>query len=194
MGIFRKQSMRLRREDWSSPLELAEEIYAILNSDEPIEIDGRVIINNDGDSTPLTINQYGGDGDIIEISRRDEPPVQFPELPPLEFDGPGDFTVTIIDESGEVSTDTTQDGSTPSPQPRPDSGGGGGFPGKVVSGGPGVSYEVDVYESGLSAAPTRRTVRQLQIHESESVPADTWALVGKVGEEYFMQVPVWLEG
>jgi hypothetical protein len=65
-------------------------------------------------------------------------------------------------------------------------GGGGGFYGEVVSGS-GSTYTVDVEGVG------NVTVTQLQIDGDETIPAGTMALVVQVGENYFMQVPVWLE-
>jgi hypothetical protein len=189
MGIFRKQSIRLLRERWGGVNEAMEELYAILNSDEPLEIDGPVTINNSTGRAPLTINQFGGDGGVVNINRRDEPPVQPPGFPPLDFGGPGNFTITIINQFGGVETGTSNDGTPPRPQPEQQ--GGGGFPGRVIS-GEGSTYQVAVYESGLAQAPVTRTVTQLQIASDATVPAGTWALVGKAGNSYFMQVATWL--
>jgi hypothetical protein len=189
VGLFKKQSIRLLREDWTGASELAEEIYAILNNDEPLEIDGPVTINNTTGRPPLTINQYGGDGDIVTINNRDEPPAEIPGVPPFDPGSPGDFTITIINQFGGVETGTSGDGTPPSP--RPETQGGGGFPGQVVS-GDGSTYLVAVYENGLGQPPAQRSVRQLAIAEGASIPAGTWALVGKAGEGYFMQVATWL--
>lgn len=194
MGLFKKQSIRLMREDWGSPKELAEEVYAILNSDEPIEIDSPVTITNTTNSPPLTLRQFGGTDNGIRIEKYPEPPGEFDDVPPLEFpDDVGLEILTLIGTDGTIETGTGDPTDDDDPTTVAiESGGGGGFPGKIISGS-GSSYQVDVYEDGLTESPTRRTVTQLQIDSSETIPANTWALVGKIGDEYFMAVPVWLE-
>jgi hypothetical protein len=78
VGIFGNQSLRLLRETWKTTNLLAEELYAILNSDGPFTIDGQVIINlppghpgpgiiiNMGDSpgTSVVIHRPDGDTDL----------------------------------------------------------------------------------------------------------------------------------
>jgi hypothetical protein len=192
MGIFKKQSIRLRREKWQNADELAEEIYGILNSDEPIEITSPVTINNTTGAPGLTINQHGDTDQGMVINRFPEPPTQFPDIPPFDFpDGVGTQIVIVINGDGTISTGSGPPGTTINTTTI-ETGGGGGFPGVVVSGS-GDTYEVDVYESGLNESPTRRTVTQLQIAEDAEIPAGTWAMIGSAGESMFMQVPVWLE-
>lgn len=78
--------------------------------------------------------------------------------------------------------------------------GGGGVPGKVLSGGPGDTYQVEIYPGGLSVlnqdgsiqGATVVTAKQLQIDSGETIPAGTFALITKAGGVYYMQVPVWV--
>lgn len=192
MGIFKNQIPRLRRQKWKDVQTFADEMIALLSSDAPIQIDSPVVINNTTDQSPLTINNYSNSDDDVTINRYPEPPVQLPEFPPFDFpDGVGDVIIIHINEDGvDVDDAPANDPTDTTPRPETTSGG-GGFPGQVVSGGPGDEYTVNVYESGLNSPPTLRTVTQLSIHEDATIPADTWVMVGKVGEEYFMQHPVW---
>lgn len=191
MGLFRDQASRLLRERWPDANLLAEELYAMFTSDVPVSIDSPVIITSTNGAPPLTLRNFGtGDG-AIQIIKQGPPQVVLPEIPPLDFSGVGEENVTNVYDDGETETFGGEEGARGTGTNPNSGGGGGGFPGKVLSGS-GSSYQVAVYESGLSSEPTTRTVTQLSIAEGEVVPADTWALVGQSGEAYFMQVPVWL--
>lgn len=68
------------------------------------------------------------------------------------------------------------------------------FPGRVISKQSVSSYTVRLYKNGLdNDGVVISGVRVLQIHFSETIPVDTWLLVGQVGDEYFMQPPIWLQ-
>lgn len=197
MGFLRDQASRLIRTKWAGNTDLlAEEIYAIFTGDVPIVFDSPVTIVNNTNDPPLTIRDFGDSDQSIRITKQRQPPPDLPEIPPLDFDGVGGITITNIYPDGGTETWGGDAGNPPDTRPgtgdQDQSGGGGGFPGKVVS-GTGSTYLVDVYEAGLSAAPTQRTVTQLSIASGETIPADTWAIVGKVGSDYFLQVPVWLQ-
>jgi hypothetical protein len=186
MGLFAKQSIRLLRERWNDATELAEEIYAILNNDEPLQIDGPVTINNNTSGPGITINN-GGPGNTggIQINRQPDPGINFPDLPPVPpTTAP---VVTIIYNGGNVTSGPDPNGQ----QPVGGGGGGGCFPGKILSGS-GDTYSVAVYESGLAGEPKTRVVKQLQIDPAETIQENTWVMVGKVGNSFFMMVPVWL--
>ncbi len=196
MGLFRNQVGRLLRNKWPNAQLLAEELFALLSSDEPIEIDSPVIITSNTGSPPLTLRNFGSDDSMIDIVRAPPDRIDFPDIPPLTLPAldTGSITYTTIYEDGSRESGTGDRGADEPPtQVSVEGGGGGGFPGVVVSGGPGDSYQVNVYENGLSEAPIERTVTQLSIAADATIPVGTWALVGKVGETYFMQVPVWLE-
>ncbi len=199
MGFLRDQASRLIRTKWGHPsVDLAmQELFAIFTGDEDIVFDSPVTIVNTSDQAPLTIRDFGDSDQSISITKQRQPPPDIPEIPPLDFDGVGGVTIRNIypdggDEFWEGDRGAPPDTTRGTGAPAGSGSGGGGFPGKVVSGGPGSTYLVDVYEEGLSSAPVQRTVTQLSIDAAETIPADTWAVVGKVGDDYFMQVPVWL--
>jgi hypothetical protein len=189
VGFMRKASQRLRREGWEDLQEAMDEVWSVFQSDEPFTVDGQLIVNNNTPDAGIVINNTGDTNTAITINNY---PTDGGPDAPLD---PGDTFITNIYIDG-----TIEGFPNPPPQPEPTQpgtgetvvAGGGGFPGRVISGS-GSTYQVAVYESGLSGAPTTRTVTQLQIAEGEAVPAGTWAIVGKVGASYFMQVPVWLE-
>jgi hypothetical protein len=73
-------------------------------------------------------------------------------------------------------------------------GGGGMVPAKIMSGGPGDTYVVDLYGKGPAQAATKTgvTVKQLYINPAATIPPDTWVFVTRLGKDYWMQVPIWL--
>lgn len=205
MGFFRDQASRLLREKWANPSMLAEELYAMFTGDEPINIDSPVTITAGPNSTvpPLTVRNYGDDPAMIQLQRQQFPPIDFPAFPPIPSEGVGD--VTYVNQYGDGTSERFDD---PPPQPKPakpvpgtgtpvvnPGGGGGSFPAVVTTGGPGNSYQCDVYLDGLANSPTSLPVRQLQIAGDATIPAGTFAVVSVVGtgaaKMYFMQVPVW---
>lgn len=81
------------------------------------------------------------------------------------------------------------------------------FPAKVTGGGPGEGpYQLKVYMNGTSEKPTEvEEAYQLQIHEEEQVPEETWVIANRVVTQkkdsngnddtkvlWYFQVPVWL--
>jgi hypothetical protein len=61
MAIFGESSVRLLREDWPTPTALAQELYAIFNSDSTIEVTSPVRISGSTPEAPLQIiNNYSG--------------------------------------------------------------------------------------------------------------------------------------
>lgn len=194
MAFMPGEIIRLLRETWPNATMLAEELYAIFNTDKPIELTSPLQITNPRPGVPSLTIADGGFSDSVLINKSGLPGFSFPPLPglpPYPAANPaGGFSVTITIGPGGVAASQGPTGGAQSPVPRPQSGG-GGFPGKVVS-GTGDTYEVDVYADGLASPPVRRTVTQLQIAPDETIPAGTWALVAQSGGGFVMQVPVWL--
>ncbi len=63
MGLFDDQAERLLRTKWSTPTQLAEELYSILTSKVPIKISSPVELSTDSGVPSLTItNSFGGNG------------------------------------------------------------------------------------------------------------------------------------
>mgnify|MGYP000909049653 CR=1 FL=1 len=193
MGFLKRQSIRLMRESWHDANELAEEMRAIFNSEEPIVFDQPITINNNTGEPAITINN-GGNGPTIEINNNPTPPIQFPDYPPITIPDFPEIPPTIIYNNDGTIVDG--DGEPVDQGGTVSGGGGGGFPGLVVSGS-GDLYEVDVYERGTGEPPTRRFVRIMQIDEDATIPAGTGLLVARVTNgsnvfEYYSQVAVWL--
>ncbi len=192
VGFMRDQAPRLLRERWSDTNDLAEEIYAIWTSEKPVQFDSPITINNSTGGSAVTINQGSVSGPSITINSSPVPGVQIPDFPPSSLNVTSSYVTNFY---GDGSAEGFPEPPVRPPEPgggQPvGGGGGGGFPGRVLSGG-GSTYEVAVYEAGLLSSPVTRSVRQLQISGSASIPAGTWALVGKAGTTYFMQVAVWL--
>lgn len=180
MGFLKKQAARLMREKWPNAQLLAEELIAMFNSEEPIELDGPVIINNNSTEPAITINQGGASNISIQIKNS---PVPFPkyDIPPIDF----------ADIVNVYTTNIYNNGSVESPQKKDDEESGKAYA-AVVTGGSGDTYEVSVYKNGLTLAPVTATAKQLQIHPTETIPAGTWTIVVQSDGGYYMQVPVWL--
>ncbi len=69
--------------------------------------------------------------------------------------------------------------------------GGGAIPG-IVTGGSGDTYTMTIYPDGTDQAGQSVQVKQLQIDSGETIPVDSWELVSKIGDVYYVQFPVWL--
>lgn len=201
MSIFGDESERLLRESWSGPDELAEELYAIFTSTQPLQT-GPIQITNPPGSTvpPIAIDNLGNTTTSVSITTNPSPTPNFPELPPIPpLPGIGSPVVNLLGPDG-LPTETGPPGGPFTPSPPIAGGGGGGVPAQVVSGGPGKGpYTMTAYPNGLGGGgltPTTLTVKatQLQIADDETIPAGTWAILNKVGTTYYMQVPVWAGG
>lgn len=174
MSIFGDQTIRLLREKWRSPVQLAEELFAMFTSTGPVTIPAGSKVAKPADGQPyLTLIGYTpGESAFDYIKPNGDPggPVPISALP---------------DPLAEVVVPTDDD-STPSAT--------SSFPGVVVSGGPGDTYDVEIFENGVTQASTRTvSVKQLQIHADATIPAGSSAVVhlGPDGA-FFMQVPVWI--
>lgn len=189
---MRDQAPRLIRERWADVNEFAEEMFAIWTSDKGVTMDGPVTINNSTGGSSLTINQGDIGETTITINNNPTP------------GGPGDTTVINNTYITNIYGDGGIEGF-PDPPPGPEApqpgtgqpaggggGGGGGFPGVVVSGS-GDTYQVAVRLTSLTSTPVTKTVKQLSIDASETIPAGTAVVVNLVGADYFMQVPVWAD-
>jgi hypothetical protein len=95
---------------------------------------------------------------------------------------------TLSSPDGSISITETAEGQALQAR------GGGGSIVRITSGGPGNAYVGDVYGKGPSEAATATDVDlyQLQANAAATIPAGTWAIGVKIGDVYYMQVPVWL--
>jgi hypothetical protein len=172
MGILADQAFRLLRDEWAGPggaESLSQELYLILRSQDPLQIDSPVKITNDTGQPAVSVANNGNGtetGSVFSITQGGIGGVKFDNLFP----------------------------GTPAPAPATTptvtSIGGGGIPGQIV-GGTGLIYQVRLYPNG-STPGNLVTVRQLSIAAGETIPPGTWTFVTKIGGQYFMQVPVWL--
>jgi hypothetical protein len=185
MGIFGDQALRLLREDWANPKMLADELFAIFTSTDPMTLTGPVTIDNTTNQPGLTVRNFGDGNTSMQIQKQPLPPIPpLPPFAPIEF-GP----ISIVDflPDGTIQPLDAQG------NPIIIESGGGGFPGKVLSGGPGSTYKVNVYKKGINQAPISVTATQLQIDPGETIPAGSWCLVAFTNNAYYIQLPVWLD-
>lgn len=195
MGILKDEAARLMRTKWKSAQTLAEEIFAILNSDKPLQIDGPVTINNTTAAPSITVKQANNNDQVMNVVKQPLPTPTLPGIPPLPAPPAGQRSVMVIYADGTTGyapfpqgTITPGQSSKETPEPEKRQSGGGGFPGTVVSGS-GSAYQVRITtpEGSKTVAVT-----QVQIATGATIPAGTGAVVVQVGEAYYMQVPVWL--
>lgn len=186
--MFSYRAIRLRREVWESVQQLAEEIYAIFQTEGVDQLRGSLDITPTDDTTPININLPPGVGEAgpgITITR-------------------GDTTITISPEgitvtSGGVTTpigggtDLTQIvGLDNPPSQAPFT-----LLGYVVSGS-GSNYQVELFAGGDSIGTV--SVTQLLIDPDEEIPPGTPVYVvgqpvtsgGVTTATYTMQCTVWI--
>jgi hypothetical protein len=220
MSFLADQAIRLLRTKWASPMALAEEIYAIFNSDTGTTINGPVTINNPTNQPAITINN-GGLGDVaLQYNKTPPSPYQFqipgldlPPIPPLTPpDTPGfEYSFQLGGGGNLYVTEGPSDEPLPPAQPVA-IGTSAALPvyGQIT-GGSGNTYTVQPYSAGTdptalpgfdslkqTAGKETITVTQLQIDPSATIPAGTWVVCYAAGYDdkgkliWVTQVPVWL--
>lgn len=209
--MFKEQARRLLRTVWRTPQKLAEELFAILDSDGPLEHKGTLDLTPDGDQPVIRIVLPGPIPDGFNPIQVVHPnpdggfdPVGFVPLAP-DPDAPG--TGGVIDTSGGGTGNTLPDrddsGDASDPDDRQDD------PrqtpvtalGRVVSGS-GSEYTVGVWlndpDGGDAGYWMVVPARVVQIDAAEQVPAGTVVLVTLVyprdrqGVVAYFQPPVTL--
>ena len=162
-------AIRLLRTYWRNPNMLAQELFAMFTETQAQGTLGPVTINSPAGSQPyMTLGGYQVGDTLFRIRNTDGTVTNLG----LGDDGTlGPVAGTTVPKVAVASSV---------------------FAGKIVS-GTGSTYQVDVFENGISRPAIRRTVKQLQINSAATIPAGTQALVVKGADgKYFMQVPVWL--
>lgn len=175
-GIFGDETIRLLRERWPNATMLAEELFAIFVSTNPINIPaGSTIQPAPTPTTPL-LNVPG----YTEGS------------PIFSFTGAGGEPIgTISIDDGEITYTSAGGGGGGAPKKTQTPPATSCMPGQIVS-GTGAAYQVNTYPKGLSGPAVQVAVTQLQIDPSQTIPAGTWTLVSQTSDgSYWMQVPVW---
>ncbi len=189
--MFEEQSIRLLREKWRSTQQLAEEIFAIFQTEGLIEHVGSLKVTPSDSEPGLQVVLPGGPGETgagITITRGDTTINIAPEGVTITS---GDTTTTL----GGGGTNLTQIvGLENQPSQAPFV-----LAGKVIS-GTGANYVVEVYADAGFTSMGQVNATQVQIDPDEQIPADTWTQVlgfpvtvgGVTTATYYLFVPVWL--
>lgn len=167
MSLFGNAVMRLMREGWTGPRQLAEEIFAILSTvDLPISTSGGISSTaNDPGFAPYEANIPDDGGIVLNIKRKNQPDLPLSITP----DGGLDF------------------GGKPVGQGQTGSGGGTTVTSAKVKSGTGTNYLITLPAGNAVVATC------IGIAATETVPAGTPILAFKPSAGgYFFQVPVWL--
>lgn len=182
MPGLREQAIRLLRSDWPSNRQLAQEMYLILlQALEPAT--GPTVINLQdnlarGPSERLPSVSDGSFGDInfgnSGLTDLFDPALlQLPDL----------FILTLLNfgnvNNRDINNVNVIEGPTDENQQRQRliqaiRWQRGYFPGKILSGGPGDSYQAALYVLGPDGPSITRTVKQLQIDPAAKIPAGSW--------------------
>ena len=172
MAWFFDQSPRLLRHLWSTPTQLAQELYAMFQADIPMTTDAPVTINNPNPQLPAVTIQQPNNPNAPYINMKD------PKGNPIGGLGvnPSNGKPALVGANGQPQQ---QQGSV--------------FPGQVQSGGPGAGpYVVTIYPNGTGNAGQNVNVTQLQINGGSTVPSGAWVIVVQTADNsYYMQLPVW---
>jgi hypothetical protein len=196
--MFGSQLLRLLREKWNSPKELAEELYAMLQDGNPVETAGGLTLSNIPGVAPLTLkpSDFGTQPAISFGTAADDPAIGWQaDDAGIAFDGPA-FQFNVMDDGIPSTYDVG--GNTKAPNNIVNKITvkltAGGYPGKVMS-GTGDTYQVQIYPTGLSGPSQTVSVKQLSIAEAAEIKAGTWTFVTKTTLDkkdfFYMQVPVW---
>jgi hypothetical protein len=164
MAFFGTEALRMLREQWQNATLLAQELYAIFTSDQPVTVTSPVAVSGTGNpANPAPVQITLGDNQGITVTH-------------------GANTTTFsLDNQGNLQQQTGFAGG--SGQKKPIAGGLIG----IVQSGSGATYQVALQGTGQVV-----TVTQLSINASETIPAGTPVVVVQVGAAYQMQVPVWM--
>ncbi len=179
--MFGHQAIRLMRERWTSPSELAEELVSMFDDKIPLDHNGPLTLRKLNANAPglQILNTAGGDSLRVEGGEVIVKDVTH-------------FTVTGADaiDIGELETPINIKGK---PYPPEGSGGTTVFLGRVVS-GTGNTYVVELYGKGSSQAATKTVTATVpQIADEEQIPPDTWiGAVHQFDGSYEFQPPVWI--
>lgn len=213
MSLFGDQAIRLLREKWKNPVQLAEELYAMFTSSRPLTTDAPITIFQSGDQPPLRIVMNSPDPGVLPIQVFRPDPVTGvsgydPDAPSggVTIDGGGNPVPTPgggnnpagggTDLGGIDWPEATDPENVPPPAENPIV-----LWGQVVSGS-GETYQVKVWGKPPSSFGPMGvlTCTVGQIDPEEAVPAGTFVVVvafpdgaGGIAEARF-QPPVWLPG
>lgn len=185
-GVMGDQIDRLLRTKWKSPQSLAQELYAMFSA----------INETVGKSTPLTFDApanskqpalvfrgFGPQQPIMAIQRPDGSTIT---MTPSGFTDNGvpfpdlGFAPSGVAGVNGVPVPPVSTGKKP---PKPSGAAG------TVQSGSGDTYQVQL----VGKQPKTVTAKQGQIATAETIPAGTFVILAVVDEQYYMQVPVWMD-
>lgn len=187
--MFHEYAIRLIRERWPTPTELAEELFAIFRSNIPLTHNGPITLTQDTDAPPLTINLRDDDTTGGIVINRGGTPINFPGSGGGGGGGTDLDDITWPDEPDVIAV--------PDPQETP-------FPlwGVILSKVNGSVYRVRCWAKDPASSPPIATLNVTQglVDPAEEIPAGTPVIVIvfpviegttiRVGSAY-MQSPVW---
>jgi len=158
-------------------MQLAEELYTMVTSGDPVNIPAGSTIGTPAPGQPyLTLPGYTQGDSIFNLTRNGQPV--------------GNITV-----EGNTLQFVPPGGQAGQQQQRGQQGAGlSSFPGVVQSGGPGNGpYTVTIFPGGVTTTQGQNvSVTQLQIDAAASVPAGASVVVFQGADgAFFMQFPVW---
>lgn len=166
--MFGKAAQRLLREKWTDINTFAEEVYALLNTENiPLTHSGTITLTTPPGSTEPAIQVFGGGGFAFSLTRGGNEVV----LDSGGLDLGEDGEVTEDDEDEEDEDTSEEDPAV--------------FTGTILSGS-GDSYTVRKSSGGDV------DVTQLSIAEDEVIPVGTSVMVFNVNGTYYINVPTWL--
>lgn len=184
-----KQRMRLLQESWmgsKSTQRLAQLLSTILDPDISFETNAPIVMNPQSDgqggvNPPMVVNNWTAGDTLFTINRTNGDTYGDVIL--------GDNGFTFVQNTGgNSSTQINTDGSS-----EESSGSGNVFPASVLSGGPGDTYTVKIYQNGRAGGSTNVTATHPNIDEDETIPPGTECTVILIGGSYeIMGVPTWL--
>lgn len=166
MGMFTDEVPRLLKKKWTSPQELAEEIFALLSSDTPIKIDSPVeLTGNPQGVPPLTI--------INQTTTRNQP------------------VDPIVTRTGGLTTPDVPlpDGTTPLATAATGTGG-NAFAGRVVGKVSGTLYTCQIWGDALSGSPGGTvSVSMLNLDGEATLKSGSYLVVLRLGANTYYGFP-----
>lgn len=177
MAFFFDQRQRLLREENWTAHALAQEVFGMMSPDVPMNTESAVKVSLPTGATvaPYQVGNFQDGNPVMSFTKPD-----------------GSAGPTLTLDGGQWFVNGKPMAAPPTPAAP--SGSGSTFAGKIISGGPGDTYQVTLYPAGKSgAAGATVSVTQLQIDAAETIPANTWTAVWRRADGgYEMQVPVWV--
>lgn len=189
--MFGTQAMRLLRTKWKTPTLLAQELFAMFQSDIPLEHSGGLKLDAKNDAPALELSRGDfGDGPVLDFNGGSGAGgISFSIANGgLVITGP---SITLV-ESGTGAPPAT----TPTPQEQQQQAQGSTFPGQVLSGS-GQSYVVRIFTQGEGGPASQVTAQAPGMADDATISEGFWVAVSATTDAqgtitgYFFFPPVW---